>query len=101
MAFGNIARHDASLVAAVWLDEADWEILTVSQIPLEPLHRFHPYCARFPSEIVEAAPEKYTKPGDGVFDPFCGSGTTLVASLAHRRQAVGIDIDMLAGSSRR
>jgi DNA modification methylase len=67
------------------------------QIPLEPLHRFHPYCARFPSQIVEAALERYTKPGDSVFDPFCGSGTTLVASLAHGRQAVGADIDLLAG----
>jgi DNA modification methylase len=48
----------------------------MSQISLESLHRFHPYCARFPSELVEAALEKYTKPGDSVFDPFCGSGTT-------------------------
>lgn len=31
---------------------------------LEALHRFHTYCARFPSEIVEAALAKYTKPGD-------------------------------------
>jgi len=51
------------------------------EFSLEPLHRFHTYCARFPSEIVEEALEKYTKPGDSVFDPFCGSGTTLVASL--------------------
>ncbi|HWG46954.1 MAG TPA: DNA methyltransferase [Gemmataceae bacterium] len=64
---------------------------------LEPLHRFHSYCARFPSEIVETALEKYTKPGDSVFDPFCGSGTTLVACLAHRRKAIGTDIDILAG----
>ena len=66
-------------------------------ISLEPLHRFHPYCARFPSEIVEAALERYTSPGDRVFDPFCGSGTTLVACLVHRRQVVGTDIDVLAG----
>jgi hypothetical protein len=67
------------------------------QLPLEPLHRFHPYCARFPSEIVEAALERYTRPGDSVFDPFCASGTTLVASLAHGRKEVGADIDLLAG----
>jgi site-specific DNA-methyltransferase (cytosine-N4-specific) len=64
--------------------------------PLELLHRFHPYCARFPSEIVEAALEQYSKPGDSVFDPFCGSGTTLVASLVKKRKVVGIDIDPLA-----
>jgi DNA modification methylase len=67
------------------------------QISLEPLHRFHPYCARFPSEVVETALERYTKPDDSVFDPFCGSGTTLVASLAHGRRVIGTDIDTLAG----
>jgi hypothetical protein len=67
------------------------------QLALEPLHRFHTYCARFPSEIVEAMLERFTKPGDSVFDPFCGSGTTLVASLAHRRRVIGTDIDVLAG----
>jgi DNA modification methylase len=69
----------------------------VLPISLEPLHRFHPYCARFPSEIVETALERYTSPGDSVFDPFCGSGTTLVACLVHRRRVVGTDIDVLAG----
>jgi DNA modification methylase len=63
---------------------------------LELLHRFHPYCARFPSEIVETALEKYSKPDDSVFDPFCGSGTTLVAGLVKRRKVVGTDIDPLA-----
>lgn len=67
------------------------------QVSLEPLHRFHTYCARFPSEIVEATLEKYTKPGDSIFDPFCGSGTTLVASLVHKRKVIGTDIDTLAG----
>ncbi|MBI3798643.1 MAG: 50S ribosomal protein L11 methyltransferase [Deltaproteobacteria bacterium] len=67
------------------------------QISLESLHRFHAYCARFPSEIVEAVLEKYTKPGESVLDLFCGSGTTLVASLAHQRKVVGADIDTLAG----
>lgn len=67
------------------------------RLSLEPLHRFHPYCARFPSEIVEYVLDKYSEPGDSVFDPFCGGGTTLVASLAHKRQVVGSDIDPLAG----
>src|SRR5713101_6875689 len=69
----------------------------MKHVDLEPFHRFHSYCARFPSEIVEAALKKYTKPGESVLDPFCGSGTTLVACLAHGRTAVGADIDILAG----
>jgi hypothetical protein len=47
--------------------------------------------------MVEEALATYTKPGDAVFDPFCGSGTTLVASLVHRRRSTGTDIDTLAG----
>jgi DNA modification methylase len=66
-------------------------------VDLEPLHRFHSYCARFPSEIVETALEKFTKQGESVLDPFCGSGTTLVSCLANGRTAVGADIDILAG----
>ena len=69
----------------------------MERIALEPLHRFHSYCARFPTGIVEAALKQFTKSGESVFDPFCGSGTTLVASLAHGRSAVGTDIDVLAG----
>jgi DNA modification methylase len=64
---------------------------------IEPLHRFHGYCARFPSELAESAILQYSRAGDGIFDPFCGSGTSLVAALAHRRSAVGCDIDSLAG----
>jgi hypothetical protein len=80
-----------------YLGGADWRFMTVSQVSLEPLHHFHPYCARFSSEIVEAALGCYIEPGDSVFDPFCGSGTTLVASLVHRRKVIGTDIDLLAG----
>ena len=46
---------------------------------------------------METALEKYTKSGESVLDPFCGSGTTLVTCLAHGRAAVGADIDVLAG----
>ena len=66
-------------------------------VSLEALHRFHSYSARFPSEIVEDAIHKYTEPEDSIFDPFCGSGTTLVTALANKRKAVGTDIDILAG----
>lgn len=64
---------------------------------LEPLHRFHSYCARFPSELAESAIEDYSRPGDSIFDPFCGSGTSMVAGLARGRLVVGSDIDTLAG----
>src|SRR5437899_12763751 len=67
------------------------------ELSLEPLHRFHGYCARFPSEVAEQAIKAYSKPGQSVLDPFCGSGTSLVAGLTNGRSVVGADIDVLAG----
>jgi hypothetical protein len=66
-------------------------------IDLEACHRFHSYCARFPSQVAETAISTLSKIGDSVSDPFCGSGTTLVAGLALGRTVVGSDIDVLAG----
>lgn len=40
--------------------------------------------------------EKFTKPGDVVLDPMCGSGTTLLAAVKLGRKAIGIDIDPVA-----
>jgi site-specific DNA-methyltransferase (adenine-specific) len=31
--------------------------------------------------------------GDTVLDPFCGSGTTMVAALQNARHSVGVEID--------
>ena len=64
---------------------------------LELVHRLHSYCARFPSEIAEEAIRQYTRKGESVYDPFCGSGTSLTAGLLHGRRVVGSDIDVLAG----
>jgi DNA modification methylase len=64
---------------------------------LEQIHRLHSYCARFPSEIAEAAIRKYTRRGDSIHDPFCGSGTALAAGMVLGRRVVGGDIDVLAG----
>jgi DNA modification methylase len=69
----------------------------IQKISLEPVHRLHSYCARFPSEIAEAAITEYSKRGDSIYDPFCGSGTSLTAGLMLSRRVVGSDIDVLAG----
>jgi site-specific DNA-methyltransferase (cytosine-N4-specific) len=53
----------------------------------------HPYPAKFipqiPSELIRA----YSKPGDVVLDPMCGSGTTLVEAISLGRPALGNDIN--------
>lgn len=46
-----------------------------------------------PMSLMERLVKIYTRPGETVLDPFCGSGTTLRAAERHNRQAVGIDIN--------
>lgn len=59
-------------------------------------HRFYRYPARFSPLFVEAAIEQFSKPGDLVFDPFVGGGTTVVEAMRLGRKAVGFDINELA-----
>lgn len=59
-------------------------------------HDFYRYPARFSPTFVRAAIETFTSPGDAVFDPFMGGGTTLVEAQLLGRNAVGCDISSLA-----
>lgn len=59
-------------------------------------HGFYRYPARFSPVFARAAIAAFTKPGDWVFDPFAGGGTTLVEAMAAGRNALGIDISALA-----
>ena len=45
-----------------------------------------------PVLIMKQIIELVTEPGDVVLDPFCGSGTTLVAAQILNRSSIGIDI---------
>jgi DNA modification methylase len=37
--------------------------------------------------------ENNSRPGDGVYDPFLGSGTTVMAATLAGRQAFGMEVD--------
>ena len=51
----------------------------------------HP--APFPKELPYRAIKLFSFVDDVVFDPFCGSGTTLVVAANSKRRAVGLEID--------
>lgn len=49
----------------------------------------HP--CQFPVELVERLVLSMTDPGDCVFDPYMGVGTTAIAAVKHGRKAYGCD----------
>ncbi|HSZ58800.1 MAG TPA: site-specific DNA-methyltransferase [Tepidisphaeraceae bacterium] len=55
-----------------------------------PERTAHP--AQFPLAVVSRIIRAASNPGDLVLDPFAGSGSTLVASLHHKRRCIGVEI---------
>jgi hypothetical protein len=56
------------------------------------VHRLHPYLGKFVPQLVEILLSRYFRRGGHVFDPFAGSGTTLVQALESGLDATGIDV---------
>lgn len=50
----------------------------------------HP--CQFPVELVERLVLSMTNPGDSVFDPYMGVGSTVVGALMHDREGYGCDV---------
>lgn len=56
------------------------------------VHKLHPYLGKFIPQLVEVFLERHFAPGTCVYDPFMGSGTTLVEANAFGAHSVGCDI---------
>lgn len=48
---------------------------------------------RYPENFAKKWILEYTKPGDTVFDPFAGFGTTLIAAQKLKRVGIGVEYD--------
>ena len=64
---------------------------------LKRLDRFHPYPAKFTIDLALQYLQKYTNDDNAaILDPFCGSGTTLLAARVLGKMAFGFDINYIA-----
>lgn len=64
-----------------------WDIPNVKSNHVEKTE--HP--CQFPVELVERLVLSMSNAGDWVFDPFLGSGTTIVAAVRHGRRGIGAE----------
>ena len=80
--------------------ELDFEeknnVLIISKHQSYLTHGVHKFPAKFFPELPRYLISKYSKLGDVVLDPMCGSGTTLLESILQNRHAIGVDIDPIA-----
>ncbi|SPD74231.1 Methyltransferase [uncultured Desulfobacterium sp.] len=67
----------------VWFQQI-WNITGAST-------RSHP--APFPLELATRLVRMFSFYGDTILDPFCGTGTTMIAALRYGRNSIGIDIE--------
>jgi site-specific DNA-methyltransferase (adenine-specific) len=83
----TIAQRDASRIGkedfGQWFQQI-WNITGAST-------RNHP--APFPLELASRLVRMFSFTEDTVLDPFCGSGTTMVAALRAGRNSIGVEID--------
>jgi DNA modification methylase len=77
-----------TLMAQEW-EEGLWDIPNVKSN--HPEKTIHP--CQFPVELVERCVLALTNPGDVVFDPFSGVGTSIIGVITHERRALASEKD--------
>jgi len=81
------AQRDASRISKGEFDrwfQQIWNITGAST-------KHHP--APFPLELATRLVRMFSFTGDTVLDPFCGSGTTMVAAMRNGRSSIGVEIE--------
>jgi len=81
------AQRDASRISK---DEFDRWFQQIWNIPGAST-KHHP--APFPLELATRLVRMFSFVGDTVLDPFCGSGTTVIAAFQTGRNSIGVEID--------
>lgn len=76
------------------LEKIDWDFVEVETNTATNI--LHPYPAKFIPPIPNHFIEQLSEPGDTIYDPFLGSGTTAVEANILGRNAIGNDVNELA-----
>jgi DNA methylase len=85
-------RSQSALYAEIDL-ELSWSEDELPQVErTKHVHALHPYLGKFVPQLVEAFLRRYLRPGNTVYDPFVGSGTTLVEANVFGCDSIGCDI---------
>ena len=85
-------RTQAALYGDIDL-ELSWSEADLPQAErTKHVHSLHPYLGKFIPQLVEVFLRRYFKPGACVYDPFVGSGTSLVEANIFGAAGVGCDI---------
>lgn len=86
MALGSKPSSSGKFVSSVW------------SFPKQDLDRASPYrwYGTLPTGLLDQLLDLYTTPESLVFDPFCGSGSTLVAAAHKGLSFKGLDVNPLA-----
>jgi hypothetical protein len=74
-------------IGSVWSDLSNLEDIDI---------RTYKYPGQEPVAVLERIIKLGSNPGDLILDPFCGAGTTLVASQTLGRRWIGCDVDASA-----
>lgn len=85
-------RTQEALYAGIDL-ELSWSEDALPQVErTKHVHGLHPYLGKFIPQLVEVFLQRYLVPGSCIYDPFAGSGTTLVESNVFGADSIGSDI---------
>ncbi|MGQ0772357.1 MAG: DNA methyltransferase [Nitrososphaerota archaeon] len=60
------------------------------------MYLIHKWWARKPHNVVSEYIKYYSKEGEIVLDPFCGSGVTPIESIKLGRKAIGVDLNPMS-----
>jgi DNA modification methylase len=72
------------------------KVLIISNDQSYLTHGIHKFPAKFFPELPRYLIRKYSKSGEAVLDPMCGSGTVVLEAMLNNRSGIGIDIDPIA-----